>query len=294
MMDVSDRPDTLVVIPCYNESKRFDFATFSAFLQVQKDVAMLLVNDGSKDETQQMLDTLCNAHPEQAVALHLPKNVGKAEAVRQGILEAVQQRPRYVGFWDADLATPLENIVDFRDLLQCRTELDVIIGSRVSLLGRSIQRRWIRHLLGRGFATVASLVLKIPVYDTQCGAKMFRVTPQTEALFQQTFHSRWIFDVEILARMMFTPSLGSSENAANSIYEYPLECWREIPGSKLKAWDFAQAAMELVTIYRKYAWGFQRRKMQYLSTHTNQEEPNMLKLPAEAHSKEADDSRKAA
>jgi hypothetical protein len=106
-----------------------------------------------------------------------------------------------------------------------------------------------RHYLGRVFATFASLVLRLAVYDTQCGAKLFRVNPTVSNLFQQPFRSRWIFDVELLAR--FVQSVGP-QRAEAAIFEYPLEQWRDVPGSKLRPKHFAKAAWDLFMIRSNY------------------------------------------
>jgi dolichyl-phosphate beta-glucosyltransferase len=128
--------------------------------------------------------------------------------------------------------------------------LQMVLGSRVRLLGRRIERRAARHYLGRLFATVVSWMLGLPVYDTQCGAKLFRVSPEMRGVFERPFLSRWIFDVEILARW------GQSVRARNAgwgILEIPLREWRDVPGSKLRIKDFFRAALGLVEIQRAYS-----------------------------------------
>src|SRR5262249_12677864 len=106
--------------------------------------------------------------------------------------------------------------------------------------------------MGRVFATAASLIVNLPVYDTQCGAKLFRVTPATGALFEQPFGSRWFFDVEILARMV-TASWGNDRARAHEqIYEYPLDEWHDVPGSRLRALDYLRAGIDLGSIGWRY------------------------------------------
>jgi hypothetical protein len=162
---------------------------------------------------------------------------------------AIRRRATFAGYWDADLATPLEAIPRFQSVLKERPELLLVMGSRVALLGRQIRRRWRRHLLGRLFATAASFVLGLPVYDTQCGAKLFRVTAETAELFRNPFNARWIFDVEILSRLVGLARLDGADDAVNVVYEYPLERWQEMGGSRLKFFDFVIAAKDLLGIY---------------------------------------------
>ncbi len=93
-------------------------------------------------------------------------------------------------------------------------------------------------------------MLQLPIYDTQCGAKLFRVSPNTRALFAEPFSTRWVFDVEILAR--YIRRLGSAESAAAQIYEFPLPVWEDIAGSKVGPTDFVTAFGDVVRIYWKY------------------------------------------
>lgn len=118
---------------------------------------------------------------------HLRRNVGKAEAVRRGVLLAFDANPDYIGYGDADLATPLEAIPAFCELLDARHDLEIVFGARVWLLGRSLERSALRHYLGRIFATAASMVLGLGAYDTQCGAKLFRASPRSDRCFKSPF-----------------------------------------------------------------------------------------------------------
>ena len=153
----------------------------------------------------------------------------------------------YTGFWDADLATPLYVIPDLLHHLASQPELAMVFGSRVRLLGHFIHRRPVRHYLGRCFATAVSIVLELPVYDTQCGAKLFRCTPQLHEVISTPFESRWIFDVEIIARFLVL----QKENPAfghYAIYEHPLPAWEDVTGSKVGPFDFLKAFYQLLRI----------------------------------------------
>lgn len=241
----------IVVIPCYNESARLRQEAFLEFAKGWPEVRFLMVNDGSTDATQEVLCSLARSDPRHFKVLNLPQNTGKAEAVRQGILWALSQQPYMVSFWDADLATPLEAIPQFCAVMSQRPQLQVVLGARVRLLGRSIQRKTLRHFVGRTFAAAASLVLGMPIYDTQCGAKMFRAGVTTHKLFARPFCSRWIFDVELLARLSQL-HLADQSVLDRAVYELPLECWTDVPGSKLRPRDFLKAVAELIRIWWIY------------------------------------------
>ncbi|HLJ78988.1 MAG TPA: glycosyltransferase [Acidobacteriaceae bacterium] len=252
-MPASGRPCT-VVIPCYNEAARFRADEFARFLQNERSqgIDLLFVNDGSRDTTLQVLTSFRDQFPSRIAVLDQQPNRGKAEAVRNGMLHVIASgRAAVTGFWDADLATPLDQIRDFLHLLDVRPELTMVFGARVRLLGRDIDRQQLRHYLGRCFATVVSVLLRLPIYDSQCGAKLFRITPELQQVLAEPFHSRWIFDVEILARFL---SLHKRDCAAiaTQVYEYPLPVWTDVAGSKVKPTDFLRAFAELAFIYRKH------------------------------------------
>lgn len=235
-----------LVVPCFNEESRLPVSMFDGFAAEHPDIRFLFVNDGSTDATGELLAFLEASNPKAFRVLNLGKNRGKGEAVRQGMLRALETVPDYVGYWDADLATPLEVLADFRLLLDECLELDLVMGSRVPLLGRAVDRRPCRQIGGRMFATAAALVLGVGVYDTQCGAKLFRVTDRTISLLGRPFCSRWAFDVELLARLL--ASRGGPASGQRHLYECPLLRWSDVAGSKMRPWHMARAAFDLARI----------------------------------------------
>ena len=247
---------TAIIVPCYNEAGRLEPKKFLEAITDNPDLSFIFVNDGSKDNTQQILESLTCCSPKRIFFLNLDTNQGKSEAIRQGFLYSIPFRYDYIGFWDADLSTPLGTISQFVGVLDKNKEVLLVMGARVKLLGRKIARKRLRHYLGRIFATWASVVLKLDVYDTQCGAKLFRNTAAIEKIFLVPFISRWIFDIEIIARLIRLME-ESDKDIKNCLIEYPLEKWEDIKGTKLKPGDFLFSGIELVKIAFKYRRGRQ-------------------------------------
>ena len=238
-----------LVIPCYNEEHRLPIDELRRFSVPGLELEIVFVNDGSSDGTLQLLESMRTEQPERFTVVNLAQNSGKAEAVRQGIVAALERKPDYTGFWDADLATPLSELPAFVEILDSRPAVQMVMGARVRLLGRDISRHASRHYFGRVGATLISQTLRLAVYDTQCGAKLFRATGDTRHVFSTPFLSRWIFDVEIIARYV---RLWGRDAAARSIVEYPVRQWHDVKGSKLKSHDFVRALRDLWRIRRAY------------------------------------------
>lgn len=240
-----------VVIPCFDEERRLDVEAFRHADIAGHELELVFVDDGSTDGTRDVLERIRRERSAPVRIIEQHPNQGKGEAVRRGVVDALERFPEAVGFWDADLAAPLSELSQFVDVLERHPTIDVVVGARVKLMGRTIERRRLRHYLGRMFATAASLVLELPIYDTQCGAKFFRATPTIARVFEKPFLTRWVFDVEILARFLaFHP--GSPIEAERAIYELPLREWVHVHGSKINSEDFAKAAIDLAMIRARY------------------------------------------
>jgi len=240
-----------LVIPCYNEAARFDGGPWIEYAEGHPEIRLVFVDDGSKDATRQILLGVREKLRGACRVLAWDENRGKAEAVRAGCLDALETWGppgdlRFVGYWDADLATPLSAVRVLAEELEAFPDLIAAMGSRVRLLGRDIRRRRRRHIAGRIFATVASWGLAVPVYDTQCGAKLIRIDDSTRAIFADPFRSRWAFDVELLARLFTHYAARGADSASSVVHEVPLDAWRDIGPSKVGAWAGFRAFRELL------------------------------------------------
>jgi dolichyl-phosphate beta-glucosyltransferase len=230
----------IVVVPCFNEAARLDGDAVLALLDDGR-TDVIFVDDGSTDATRSVLQALVRDRGPRARVVALDENGGKGEAVRRGLLAAVDDGAPVVAFLDADLSTPVHEMRRVLAALDDRDDVEVAMGARVALLGRAIERSPARHYLGRVFATAASTMLGVRVYDTQCGAKAFRVTAALRDALTTPFSSRWAFDVELLARLL-------RHVESTRIVEVPLSAWRDVKGSKLSPRAMMRAGVDLLRI----------------------------------------------
>ncbi len=231
-----------IIIPCYNEYERFPREEFDEYYN-SSDISFCFVNDGSNDNTISMLNDIA-VDKDRVLVINNQKNSGKAEAIRIGVNYLLENKMfDYIGYFDADLATPLWEI---ENLLEQLYECEMVFGSRFKRLGANIERNTCRHYIGRVFATVASLVLKLPVYDTQCGAKIMS-SKFARIAFKNEFLTSWLFDIEIFFRL----KNNDISNVA-LIKEVPLQQWIEKGGSKVKFIHMIKVPLHLLRVYLYY------------------------------------------
>ena len=229
-----------LVVPCKDEYRRLDIAAFLDAIREFPWLTFLFVDDGSTDETAETLAFLTRESP-AIQALYLPHNVGKAEAVRAGVQKLLaESRADWIGFWDADLATPLAELAAFRDACERHPDIQAVLGARWPHLGGQIDRTFFRNVTGLLMKSLIRCVLHAPAYDTQCGAKIFRRN-LARRIFAAPFTARWLFDVELLRRI--PPRV-----LRHAVVEQPLSVWHDVPGSKLGLTDSIRVFAELARI----------------------------------------------
>lgn len=233
-----------VIIPVYNEALRLQPEEFTRFVLAHTDVVLFFVNDGSNDQTVELLEKMKDAVPAFIKVLSLPANKGKANAVRQGILMALAEGEfSHIGYLDADLSTSASELYRLYQYA-LSNQYDYVLGSRVKLLNTVIERSFSRHIAGRMIATLIDSRYRLGVYDTQCGAKCF-TQGLARQFVEQSFFTTWFFDVEILLRIR-------KYQPASRGAEIPLTAWKDPGNSSINFFSFPLVVKEIFSLFTHY------------------------------------------
>ena len=220
----------IIIVPCFNEFNRLPINEFIKHESTNSNVRFHFVNDGSTDDTTLLLKKLHKDLPSKFTFLDLEKNHGKAEAIRLGIQSVLNLEFDYIGYLDADLSSPLNELNNATDFLSNNKHKKIVFASRVKLMHNRVVRSTSRHFVGRVFSTAASILLKLKIYDTQCGFKIFS-KELCLSFVNEKFISRWLFDIEIFLRII--KNYGKF-NTIGFAYEMPVQTWVEKGNSKIK------------------------------------------------------------
>jgi dolichyl-phosphate beta-glucosyltransferase len=193
---MADRTLITIVIPMYNEARRLpaSLQKIEAYCSstLQNGYEILVVDDGSKDESRQIVGDLAKQNPRLRLTGYT-ENRGKGFAVKTGVEEA---RGQYVLFTDADLSTPIEELEKFLPYLKDGTP--VVIGTRRGAGSRIVKHQplW-RESMGKVFTWLSNKVLSLHASDFTCGFKAFE-TEHARKIFRNQQIPRWAFDSELL------------------------------------------------------------------------------------------------
>ena len=216
-------PAFSVIIPCFNEAARIGQTIGETLEYLSTAIPageLIVVNDGSTDETSTIARAALAPAKIEARLLENFPNRGKGAAVRKGLLAA--QRPIAL-FFDADLSTPLSEIPKVIEPI-ANGDVDLAFGSRAldrSLIGQ--HQPWRREQAGRVFNLLVRIATGLPFWDTQCGFKAFRLDV-CRPILETARIEGFAFDVELLYL---------AHRAGLRLREIPVR-WNHAEGSKVQ------------------------------------------------------------
>lgn len=238
--------DIAIVIPCFNEASRLPIKYWSEIICDNPRVYWIFVDDGSTDNTSEILQELSKALP--AKYYKSDRNLGKGNAIRFGLLNALglSAEIEFFGYLDSDGAFSQSDIRRLIDIaltdskVNYKNSSDAIISSRVALAGRSVVRKKSRHYIGRVIATILTANWNDAPYDTQSGFKLFKNSDSFRAAIKTPFLTKWFVDIELFVRIAL---LNQGEVR---IWEEPLSTWKDVSDSKISLREFPRLIKEIV------------------------------------------------
>ena len=230
-------------VPLYNEAKRPNVEEYISSISQLQGLNLVLVNDGSSDDTSTILKRLRGSNIE---IVDFPTNQGKGEALRNAMREyLLQNEVEIVGYLDCDGAFPKSAVETFlrtgAEKIQSGN-FQVCIASRIMLSGRDVVREAKRHYISRILITLIGFRYSFMPYDSQSGLKIFRVTHVLTDSLKNPFRTKWLFDIELLSRL-------DRMSHEKLIWEEPVMAWADKPGSHLRLRNFANIFKEVITLY---------------------------------------------
>jgi glycosyltransferase involved in cell wall biosynthesis len=186
-----------IVMPLYNEGARIasNVEQTLGAMRMLGPFEIILVNDGSSDDSAEEIASLARKYPEEVMTLELPRS-GKGEALRRGTGKA---RGEFVVFIDADLDLPPEQILFFVAIQRVK-KADAVIGSKMHP-DSTVDYPAIRRLYSLGYYVLVKMLFGLPVRDTQTGLKLVRRDLLLRAL-EQTENRGFTLDLELLVRLV--------------------------------------------------------------------------------------------
>ncbi|MDA1209249.1 MAG: glycosyltransferase family 2 protein [bacterium] len=154
-----------IVLPCYNEEANITSVVADCdtwFASSDVDGEIVAVDDGSNDNTAQVLRSIQKHTPRLQIVTH-EGNKGYGFAVRSGCDAAKEE---YISFMDSDGQFKAK---DFEQLLPCLAEYKFVTGKR-----RKRADPAMRKLNALLYGVLIRFVLGVKVHDINCAMKVFQ------------------------------------------------------------------------------------------------------------------------
>ncbi len=228
-----------IVIPSYRESNRLPNYLETLAKIVPKEMRFIIVDDGSpKEEYEELKKRIGHLLHSQFELRRYATNLGKGAAIEYGF-EGVESD--WLGFLDADGTISAKDVSYLWNFVLENQNYDLILATRIRMLGKTIVRSLNRHLLSRLFITYFNFLFNIPIYDSQCGFKIFK-KKLYDTIKNKIGNKRWLWDTELV--------IHSYKNEFRCI-EIPID-WHEVQGSKINLFhDSIKMAYDLFNIKRR-------------------------------------------
>lgn len=245
-----NKPFLSIIVPVYNEKKRLNnLRTIHTYLKNKKFTSeLVVVNDGSTDQTHSLLKKLSKEFPFTIVSYK--ENKGKGFAVKTGMLTAKGNNRL---FTDIDLSTPIETCDIF---IKKFDKYQVIVGTRKHKKANVvIHQPKLREQMGKTYTVLVNKILQLHVSDFTCGFKYFS-EEAADQIFSNVTTNRWSFDAEVV---FLAHHLGYKTT------EIPLE-WSNESDTKVKLpRDAILSFMELMKIRINIIKGVYSKKSKHSS-----------------------------
>lgn len=236
-----------IIVPCYNEANRLNAEEFISFSEKNPDFHFYFANDGSSDQTSTFVRSRL-VDDRNRFLIDFTENQGKAAVIRKAVLHVMQNNDKnysHYGFIDADLAIPLEQLnrlvqesekqMSGRMFVTVRTEKEFAQSSRIRYYVSKVWKfLFVRLFFGLGIS------------DSQCGCKLIDARVADKA-FREEFISRWLFDIEIVFRL-----LASNKDA---VKEVPIIHLNDNSGSTISNFAIVKLFNDAFKIYARYKIG---------------------------------------
>lgn len=238
-----DDKKAVLIIPCFNEDSRLQGQLISQFIS-DLGIDALFIDDGSTDRTVEMINALIVGKKDlfNKIGIHvsvlsIPKNVGKTNAIRTGLLCGSKQGYSHAIIQDIDFPYLSIDATNAINLGLQKEEHTIISGARVELAGSSVLRTPLRHWIGRTIATFIHIFITKNIYDPQSPCKVYNLN-RVSPFLDSPFRTRWFGDLELIIRIR-------NANETISIFEFPLTYWRDLPDGALGIRSSFKVILEL-------------------------------------------------
>ena len=234
-----------IIVPAYNEEKRITpfLTSLLSYISKHPSYEVIVVNDGSKDKTEEVVRNLIIHNKNQAHLVSYKKNKGKGGAIKTGMRYT---QADYILFIDADGSISPEEIDNMFPLLK---KYDVVVGSR-RIKGANVKADLIRDVLGWFFNVYVNMLYGIKIEDNLCGFKGFKKKVM-EDLFKKLYTQGWVFDVELFYKI---------RKKKYSLYKLPIK-WEHREGGNIKFFTPFKMAFDLLILRVKLlSWNLRKNK----------------------------------